>query len=178
MITDLGTLGRGSCFARAIDPTGQYIVGMSGTYAGPHGFIHDAQGMHDLGVLAGVAVQDALAVNRHGHAAVMSGGAGYWNGQAVTRVPGVGSHAVPAGLNGRDEMVVVGDDGAGHRLFLFEGRTGIVTAIEPLVVNTDGWCFCTDPDFLAVDIADGGAIVGQAKYNGVGHGYMLVPVAP
>ena len=29
-------------------------------------------------------------------------------------------------------MLVAGDDGAGHDLFLYEGRTGAVTAIEPL----------------------------------------------
>src|SRR5262249_53540917 len=51
-ITDLGSLGGGSCEAYAIDPTARYIGGMSSgpRFAG-HAFLSDAQGMHDLGTL-------------------------------------------------------------------------------------------------------------------------------
>jgi len=186
-ITDLGTLGGPGCDAYAVDPTGQYVGGMSdGVHFSSHGFIHDAQGMHDLGALPNGYHSWVRAVNRHGHAALWADidnsgdwAAAYWNGHRLIQVPGVlppGGESISMGINARDEMLVSGDDGAGHTLFLYEGRTNAVTPIVPLIVNPDGWCFCGTPSRLATGIADDGRIVGSAFLEGEEHGYMLVPV--
>jgi probable HAF family extracellular repeat protein len=180
---DLGTLGT-RCEAYGIDPTGQFIGGVSLTDFGAfHGFIHDAQGMHDLGVLSGGENSQVQAVNSQGHAAAaadydQSGllTAAYWDGQELVEVPGVNANGVQAfgaAINTSDEMVVVGDDGAGDHLFLYEGSNGVVTALEPLIQNAEGWCFCRD---RYASISDDGHIVGTAYVNSVAHGFMLVPV--
>jgi len=189
VITDLGTLGGGRCNAYAIDPTGRYIGGMSsGAHFGGHAFIRDAQGMHDLGVLPNGYYSWVSGINRHGHASLWADidnsgdwAAAYWNGHALIQVPGVlppGGESIAMGINGHDEMLVSGDDGAGHTLFLYEGNTNTVTPIVPRIVNPEGWCFCGIPSRLATGIADDGRIVGSAVFNGEEHGYMLVPVAP
>jgi uncharacterized membrane protein len=189
VVTDLGTLGGAWCRAHAIDSTGQYIGGESDVLnAGSHGFVRDAQGtMRDVGILPNGAFSWVRAVNRHGHASVWADvnnsgdwAAAFWNGHRLIEVPGVRANAaesISAGINRYDQMLVVGDDGAGHGLFLYEGRTGAVTA-EPLVTNAQGWCFCNIPIRLATDIEDDGRIIGSALYNGDEHGYMLVPVSP
>jgi len=189
VITDLGTLGGSSCDAYAIDPTGQYIGGMSsGPRFSGHGFIRDAQGMHDLGALPNGYVSWVRAVNRHGHASLWADvnnsgdwAAAYWNGHKLIEVPGVrlaGGQSIAAGINGKDEMLVLGDNGAGDMIFLYEGRTKTVTEIVPRIVNPEGWCFCGPWFRLATGIDDDGRIVGSATYDGEEHGYMLVPVAP
>ena len=189
-ITDLGSLGGGSCLAYAIDPTGQYIGGMSSglRFAG-HAFISDAQGMHDLGTLQHGYFSQVRAVNRHGHASLSSdvdhsgnSAAAYWSGHRLIEVPGVrlpGGDSVPGGINSHDEMLVVGDNGSGTMIYLYEARTKTVTAIVPRIVNADGWCFCGGSwSQLAAGITDDGRIVGSAQLDGKEHGYMLVPVAP
>lgn len=63
----------------------------------------------------------------------------------------------------------------GHYLFVYDGRTGVATVIEPLIHNGAGWSFTLPPGQVLRAIADDGTILGGAMLNGVEHGYMLVP---
>lgn len=189
VVTDLGSLGGSWCDATSISSSGQYIGGFSANGHGWHAFIRDAGGMHDLGTLAGALSEDT-SVNRHGHASLSSNydettnnfAATYWNGKRLIQVPGV----TPAGMtswagriNDADEMLVLGYDAQNHpAIFLYEGRTGVTTAIEPLIRNPTGWDFSWYiKGGILRGIGDDGTIVGQAPYNGVPHGFMLVPDA-
>jgi len=183
-ITDLGTLGGKGCTANAIDPSARYISGSANIDVAQyiyHAFVHDAQGMHDLGTLGGFN-SVARAVNRYGHAAVWTeydsagpGVAAYWNGHELIEVPGLRGNGDSTGvdINRHDEMLVRGDDGTDHSVFIYDGRSGTVTAIDPLVLNAQGW-YIDRPSGLS----DDGHIVGIGWYQFEEHGYMLVPMAP
>ena len=144
--------------------------------------------MHDLGLLPHGAYSWVRAVNRHGHASVWADtdnsgdwAAAYWNGHKLVEVPDVRlitGESFSGGINSKDEMLVIGDDGAGHSLFVYDGRSGAVTAIEPLIRDAQGWDFGYTPFDAATGIADDGSIVGSAWLDGEEHGYMLVPTAP
>jgi probable HAF family extracellular repeat protein len=190
---NLGSLGGGRCQAHAIDKTGRYIAGESYVTPGTgadHAFIHDESGMHDLGLLKGGAYSRAIAVDRRGHASVTadydnSGDwtAAYWNGRKLVKVPGViisGGESFSGAMNDNDEMLVAGYDGGGHFLFLYDGRAGMTTAVEPLIHDSTGWDFDwgqVGAASLVAGLNDQGAIVGSALYDGVEHGFMLVPDA-
>jgi uncharacterized membrane protein len=185
-ITILGTLDGGNCYAHAIDRYARYIVGES-SY---HGFIYYDGVMHDLGRVKGDGLGTrARAVNSHGHVSASSEydnsgdwAAAYWNGRKLVRVPGV---SIPAGpsyggaMNDNDEMLVAGQNEANQFLFLYDGRAGVTTAIEPLIHNAAGWDFdwqkVGGPEALAAGLNEQGTIVGTATYDNVAHGYMLVP---
>ena len=65
-LTDLGDLGGGAAWARAINDAGTLIVGRSKVAAGDfHAFVHDASGMHDLGTLGGLE-SEARGINHLG----------------------------------------------------------------------------------------------------------------
>lgn len=190
VVTDLGSLGGGRCRAHAIDVTGHYIAGESYVPAGTgadHAFIVDGSGMHDLGVLPNGAYSWARAVNRHGHASVWADNdnsgdwaAAYWNGRKLIQVPGINANFAESfggAINDQDEMLAEGYDAEGHVLFLYEGRTGTVTPIEPLVHNGSGWDFGRFGSHVVEGLANDGTIVGAAYFNGEQHGFMLVPDA-
>jgi probable HAF family extracellular repeat protein len=185
---DLGTLGGDHCYVYGIDSTGRYIAGESDFSFAParyHAFIHDENGMHDLGSLPGEYVSTANAVNRYGHASVTapyddSGdqAAVYWDGVRLVQVPGVnagGNWSIGGAINDRDQMLVAGWDTEGHALFLYDGRSGVVTAIQPLIHNIEGWTFGFDQDLYITGLTNDGRIVGATNYQNELHGFLLVP---
>jgi hypothetical protein len=177
--TDLG----GDCMAHAIDPNGVYIGGDAEDIA----FIIDSEGWHDLGTLGNgrLDASSTVAVNKHGHAAVVSTfdgtynwGAAYWSGK---RLVDIGLHAggesIATAINQADDVLVGGSDGQGHTLFLFSGRGKTSAAIEPLIANPEGWAFDVAVSNELAALGNDGTIYGSATYNGARHAFKLVPAA-
>ena len=182
-----GLGGSGNCFANAIDATATFIGGQSSTPAGAnHAFLMDATGTHDLGTLNHSASSSLKALNRHGHAAVSSTfddmstwGAAYWNGRRLVDIGlhAAGAQSLATAIDDDDDVLVVRADGAGHVLFLYSGRSGATTALEPLIVNPAGWTFDLDSTLMLTAIGTDGAIYGSANFQGQPHAYKLVPGA-
>jgi probable HAF family extracellular repeat protein len=191
VLTRLPDLGGGDSYAYTVDPTDTYIGGEARIPdSNLHAFIVDSAGIHDLGTLDHVdGESQVVAVNRHGHAAVMSNYAGsgglytaaYWTGKRLvdigTHVGGVFSAATA--INDSDDMLAYGSDGLGHTLFLFSGHDRVLTPIEPLIANPEGWSFdlLQTKEEVAV-LANDGTIYGCAHFNGERHAFKLVPSAP
>ena len=128
-----------------------------------------------------------MGVNRHGHVSGTSTydaagnvAAAYWNGRRWERVPGVSpEHGESYGgpINDHDEMLVGGDDGEGHVIFLYEGKGGTVTPIEPLIHDGAAWRFGNPWSQVLRGLSDDGIIIGRALLDGEDHAFMLVPDA-
>jgi hypothetical protein len=170
------------CLTHAISPNGAFIGGESND----DGFIQDSTGLHDIGTLVPGGFSTTVKVNKHGHAAVLSTyddsnqwAAVYWNGK---RLVDIGLHpnesqSVSTAINEHDDVLVGGQDDAGHTLFLYSARGPVVTPIEPLIVNPAGWVFDVDPTLELAALTDDGTIYGAAHLDGVMHAFKLVPGA-
>jgi len=170
------------CDAHGIDPTGTFVAAESDDDA----IIFDSAGAHDLGTLVQGGFSSAVAVNRHGHAAVLSTydnsnqwAAVYWDG---THLVDIGLHpngtqSVSTAINQADDVLVGGLDGVGHTLFLYSGPSKTITPIEPLISNPKGWAFDVDPALEVAALANDGTIYGAAHFKGAMHAFKLVPSA-
>jgi hypothetical protein len=187
VLARLPDLGGGDAYAYAIDATATYIGGQARLPDGNlHATLVDDAGIHDLGTLNHVDGESHVtAVNRHGHAAAMSmyDGSGnyaaaYWTGKSLVDI---GTHAggafsVATAINDADDVLAYGSDGRGHTLFLYSGRDRVLTPIEPLIANPEGWTFDLRQkgDEVAA-LANDGTIYGSAKFNGERRAFKLVP---
>lgn len=177
-------LSQQNCLAHAIDPTGTYLGGEDMNAAGAqHAFITSPTGTVDLGTLGTGSSSMLLALNRHGHGAVYSEvnntgqySAAYWNGTALVGIA-LGT-SIATAINREDQLLVVGSDGLGHRLFLYEAQDAVVTPIEPLISNLGGWTFDWEAAEMMTALSDDGTIYGSARLDGAVHAFELIPVAP
>jgi probable HAF family extracellular repeat protein len=190
LLTRLPGLGGGDAYAYAVDPKAAFIGGQARTPDGSsHAFLLDDAGIRDLGTLNHVSGDSLVrAVNRLGHAAAMSmyDGSGnyaaaYWTGRTLVDL-GIhdgGVFSATTAINDADDVLAYGSDGLGHVLFLYAGRDGTLTPIEPLIANPEGWRFDMrqKSDEIAV-LANDGTIYGSAHFNGERRAFKLVPTFP
>jgi hypothetical protein len=104
--------------------------------------------------------------------------AAFWTGK---RLVDIGTHvggtfSAATAINDSDDVLAYGADGLGHTLFLFSGRGRVLTPIEPLIANPEGWRFdmLQTSEEVAV-LANDGTIYGSAHFNGERHAFKLVP---
>ena len=71
-----------------------------------------------------------------------------------------------------------GSDGFGHKLFLFSGGDQVLTPIEPLIANPEGWRFdLLQTREMVAAIGNDGVVYGSAHLDGERHAFKLVTSA-
>ncbi len=173
-MVDLGTLGGSSSSASGINNHGTIVGNAQARDGSTHAFLYDGTSLTDISVNGLFA--SANDVSDSG-IVVGVGGQGqphsaYWHNGLVTNIAGLGGRTSEAlAVNSLGQIVGRSDTGDGQsHAYIFDGTQ--VIDLNTLVQPNSGWVLQS-----AVDINDGGAIVGYGSLGDQVHAFIAHPNA-
>jgi probable HAF family extracellular repeat protein len=173
-MTDMGGFGADSHRGRAINDLGQATgtAALPEAGAGARAFLWPS--MIQLGTFGGLH-SEGLAIDQSGHIAgrAMNAANEYraflWQGGSLINLGTLGTESQAYGINESGQVVGWSRlTTGGQRAFIWE--SGVMTDLNTLLPANSGWTL-----FLANDINDQGAIVGQGYKNGRVRAFLMKP---